>query len=76
MNIGTIVTWDTKNPNSKTSRIGVVVLLEADIPGNVLVAEGALTVEQAKNDDYQIASISPDLLTEVSPVVVQALLKR
>lgn len=76
METGTIVTYNTQNPHSNTSRIGVIVPGESDWGSEyVLIAEGVFTVEQAEEKDCDIISRRIDDLTPVAPSIVRVLIK-
>lgn len=76
MKIGTIVTYATLNPSSKTSRIGVIVPGDSDFGKEyVLIAEGVFSVDEAENGNYNIISRRIDELTELAPSIAKVLLR-
>lgn len=72
MKPGTIVTYATKNPTSKTSRIGIVVEGTSDFgPEYLLIADGATSLEQANESGISIISRRRDELTELAPSIAK-----
>lgn len=76
MKIGTVVTYSSRNPNREEKIVGVVVPGGSDHgASHVLVAEGVLTVEDARNSDCHIASLPVSDLTPVAPSIADQLAK-
>lgn len=70
MNIGTVVTWKSRNPNSNKTFIGVVVLNDDEKSGNVIVYQGFTHVpdemiEEAPIGGYTVISLPESELTVI-----------